>query len=92
MVETKKSRLYKELEVWKLPITFATDIHQATEKVPVLENYGVTQQIREAAVSIPANIAAGQFKNSPPDHCQGNQLLSIIRTNGILVEYPGQDN
>ncbi len=62
------------MEVWKLAISFVKDIYQATENFPSNENYGLTQQIRRAAVSIPSNIAEGQFRNSTREF---KQFLSI---------------
>ena len=70
MVESKKSRSYRDLEVWKLAIAFVKDIYQTTEKFPLNENYGLTQQIRRAAVSIPSNIAEGQVRNSAKEFTQ----------------------
>jgi four helix bundle protein len=50
------------------------DIYKATGKFPASENYGLSQQIRRAAVSIPSNIAEGQFRNSPKEF---KQFLTI---------------
>lgn len=70
MVENKKSRSYRDLEVWKLAIAFVKDIYQTTEKVPLNENYGLNQQIRRAAVSIPSKIAEGQVRDSAKEFTQ----------------------
>jgi four helix bundle protein len=90
MVEAKKSRSYRDLEVWQLAIIFVKDIYQATEKFPAHENYGLTHQIRKAAISIPSNIAEGQFRNSSKEF---QQFLSIglgsaaeIETQLIIVK------
>jgi four helix bundle protein len=64
MAEVRKSRSYKDLEVWQLALVLMEDIYRVTGDFPALENYGITQQIRRAAVSIPSNIAEGQFRNS----------------------------
>ena len=63
-MEVRKSRSYRDLEVWQLAITFVKDIYLATEKFPSLENYGLPHQIRKAVISIPSNIAEGQFRES----------------------------
>jgi len=73
------------LEVWKLAISFVKYIYQTTEKFPSHENYGLTFQLRKAAVSIPSNIAEGQFRNSPREF---KQFLSISL--GSAAEYPYQ--
>jgi four helix bundle protein len=64
MTEVRKSRSYKDLEVWQLSLKFVKDIYQVTSDFPSSEKFGLAQQIRRAAVSIPSNIAEGQFRNS----------------------------
>jgi len=61
---TYKSRSYKDLEVWKLAVSLVKEIYQATRKFPPSESFGLTNQIRRAAVSVPSNIAEGQGRNS----------------------------
>jgi len=60
----EKSRSYRDLNVWKLSIELVKDIYQVTAKYPPEEIYGLTNQLRRAAVSIPSNIAEGQGRNS----------------------------
>ena len=71
------------MDVWKLAISFVKDIYQETEKFPPHENYGLTQQIRRAAVSIPSNIAEGQFRNSSREF---KQFLSIALGSAAEIE------
>jgi four helix bundle protein len=71
---TSKSRSYKDLEVWKLSMEFAKELYALTSKFPSSENFGLTHQIRRAAVSIPSNIAEGQGRNSVKEF---RQFLSI---------------
>ena len=52
-------RSYKDLEVWQKAMSLAEDCYRATAEFPREEVYGMTAQIRRAAVSIPANIAEG---------------------------------
>jgi four helix bundle protein len=59
-----KSRSYRDLNVWKLSIEMVKDIYQVTAKFPSVEIYGLTNQLRRAAISIPSNIAEGQGRNS----------------------------
>ena len=54
------ARSYRELLVWQKAKALATQIYQATEQFPRPETYGLTSQIRRAAVSVPSNIAEGQ--------------------------------
>jgi len=83
MVEVRKSRSYKDLEVWQLAIELVKDVYQVTGNFPSSENYGLTQQIRRAAVSIPSNIAEGQFRNSSREF---KQFLSIAQGSAAELE------
>ena len=55
---------YKDLDVWKLSIDFVTDIYKVTSSFPKEDQFGLTNQIRRAAVSVPSNIAEGAARNS----------------------------
>ncbi|MBA2303420.1 MAG: four helix bundle protein [Acidobacteria bacterium] len=55
---------FRDLEVWQLGIDLVVDVYQATEAFPVAERYGLTSQMRRAAVSIPANVAEGHARRS----------------------------
>jgi four helix bundle protein len=83
MIETRKSRSYKDLEVWQLSLKFVKDIYQVTGKFPSSERFGLTQQIRRAAVSIPSNIAEGQFTNSSKEF---NQFLFVALGSAAELE------
>ena len=48
---------YKKLDAWQLSMTFVEQCYKATASFPREELYGLTSQIRRAAVSIPANVA-----------------------------------
>ncbi len=54
---------YSELIVWQKAMDLVTDIDQITVTFPGEERYGLTSQIRRAAVSIPSNIAKGHGRN-----------------------------
>jgi four helix bundle protein len=60
----EKSRSFRDLNVWKLSIELVKDIYQVTAKYPPVEIYGLTNQLRRAAISIPSNIAESQGRNS----------------------------
>lgn len=61
---------HKDLEVWQKGISFVTDIYQLTSEFPKEEVYGLTSQIRRAAVSIPSNIAEGAARQSNKEYIQ----------------------
>jgi four helix bundle protein len=51
---------YKDLIAWQKAVELATAVYEATRALPAEERYGLTAQMRRAAVSIPANIAEGE--------------------------------
>lgn len=59
---------YKELTVWQKSIELVTTIYELTEKFPKEEIFGITSQIRRAAVSIPSNIAEGRYRGTKRDY------------------------
>ncbi|MBQ6509030.1 MAG: four helix bundle protein [Flexilinea sp.] len=58
---------YRELRVWKKAIELVTEIYQLCKYLPKEETYGLSDQMKRAAVSIPSNIAEGQARNSEKD-------------------------
>jgi four helix bundle protein len=53
------ARSFKDLRIWQNGKTLTIEIYRLTEKFPRNEEFGLTSQMRRAAVSIPANIAEG---------------------------------
>jgi four helix bundle protein len=58
---------FKDLEIWKLSRKFCSQIYIATSNFPDTEKFGLTNQLRRAAVSIPSNIAEGCSRISNKD-------------------------
>ena len=50
---------YEDLIVWQKSMVMVTDVYQDTKSFPVDEKFALTNQLRRAAVSVPANIAEG---------------------------------
>jgi four helix bundle protein len=57
-------RPHQKLEAWSKAIELVTDVYRGSEHFPREERYGLTSQIRRAAVSIPANLAEGAGRRS----------------------------
>jgi four helix bundle protein len=55
---------YKDLKVWEKAHEFTLKVYEATKIFPKEEIYSLTNQMRRAASSVPANIAEGCGKNS----------------------------
>lgn len=72
---------YRELEVWQIAMNLAEACYRATKGFPKEEMFGLTSQIRRAAVSVPANIAEGQGRSGTKEFLNH---LSIAR--GSLLE------
>jgi len=58
---------YKELNVWKRSREFCSSIYSITTKFPQDEKFGLTSQLRRAAISIPSNNAEGASRSSKKD-------------------------
>lgn len=55
---------YKGLIVWQKSMDLVTKVYRLTESFPREEMYGLTSQVRRAAISIPSNIAEGRLRSS----------------------------
>lgn len=58
---------FERLEVWQKAIEFADRVYSATRRFPSDERFGLTNQMRRAAVSISCNISEGSTRNSGKD-------------------------
>jgi len=63
-------KTHKDLDVWKRSVEFVTNIYRTTENFPRTEIYGLTNQIRRAAVSVPSNIAEGAARKNAREFIQ----------------------
>ncbi|MBI4748145.1 MAG: four helix bundle protein [Acidobacteria bacterium] len=55
---------FRDLRVWQIGMDLVEQIYRLTEGFPSREMYGLTDQLRRAAVSIPSNIAEGHTRES----------------------------
>jgi four helix bundle protein len=73
-------RSYRDLIAWNKSMALVTAVYRATRTLPREELYGLTSQIRRAAVSVPCNIAEGQGRRSKKEFQQflGNARGSLM--------------
>ena len=57
------SKPHEQLEAWKFAMQLVKAVYELTADFPAEERYGLSQQMRRAAVSIPSNIAEGAGRN-----------------------------
>jgi four helix bundle protein len=75
---------YKDLKVWEKAHEFTLRVYEVTKTFPKEEIYSLTNQLRRASSSIPANIAEGCGKNSQPDFAN---FLNIALGSANEAEY-----
>lgn len=61
------ARKHRDLLVWQKSIALVEHVYHLTESFPKQEQFGLTSQLRRAAVSVPANIAEGAARSSRKD-------------------------
>jgi four helix bundle protein len=83
--ESSMSSSYRDLRVWQKSMDLAEHVYRLTENFPRAEIYGLTSQLRRAAVSIPSNIAEGQGRTS-----KGEFRLFLGNARGSLLEVETQ--
>ncbi len=73
---------YKELIVWQRSMELVRAIYELTEQFPKEEVYGLTAQMRRAAISIPSNIAEGRLRGHRKEYT--HFLLNSYGSGGEL--------
>ena len=76
---------YQQLLAWQKAMEFVSEIYRATWMFPREEMYGLTSQLRRAAISVPSNIAEGQARYSRREFYR---FLTVAR--GSLAEIETQ--
>ena len=74
---------FKELKIWQLSRNLVKDVYLLTKKFPDDERFGLTQQIRKAAVSIASNIAEGAGRGTDNDFAH---FLDIVNGSAFETE------
>ncbi|MCX7790136.1 MAG: four helix bundle protein [Chloroflexaceae bacterium] len=80
-----KPQSYRDLLVWQKGTALALEIYRVTQRFPSDERFGLTAQLRRAAVSIPSNIAEGQARRTT-----GEFIQFLSHAEGSLAEVDTQ--
>ena len=72
---------YRDLKVWRDGMTLVEDCYRFSGEFPKAELFGLTSQLRRAAVSVPANIAEGYGRES-----RGSYVSFLRNAQGSLKE------
>lgn len=70
------TRNYRDLIVWQKSMDLVEEIYRLTKLLPKEEIFGISNQLRRAAISVPSNIAEGNGRNSLKEYAR---FLSIAR-------------
>lgn len=89
---------WRNLEVWKLADEFAYKVYELTRQFPKQELFGITSQVRRAALSVPTNVVEGYSRKGDRDlaHFLNISLGSLAETKYLLhfalrLKYLGHD-
>ena len=83
---TEVIRSYRDLEAWRLAIRLTKVVYRMSEHFPSDERFGLTSQIRRAAVSVASNIAEGWGRGTTSDYAR---FLRMARGSMYEVETQG---
>ena len=75
---------FRDLKVWQKAHNVVLAVYRASAEFPAAERFGLTSQLRRAAVSIPANIAEGCVRSSDADFAR---FLHISLGSASEVDY-----
>ena len=77
----KRNNSYRSLVVWQKGMELAEKVYSITKKFPKEEIYGLTNQIRRASASVPANVVEGYSRNSTKEY-----IKFLFNARGSLEE------
>jgi len=84
---------FRELRVWDASMVLAEEVYRLVKAFPADERYGLTSQLRRAAVSVPSCIAEGNARSSIPDYLRFVSMaagsLAEIQTQLLLAQRLG---
>lgn len=74
---------YQDLVVWQRAMQMTVSVYQLTRQLPKDEMFGLTSQMRRAAVSVASNIAEGYGRNSAGEY---RQFLGMARGSNLELQ------
>jgi four helix bundle protein len=74
---------FRDLDVWKKSIQLTVSVYKLTQDFPKEELYGLTSQMRRAAVSVPSNVAEGHGRLNKGEY---RQFLGIARGSNFELQ------
>jgi len=84
---------HKDLDIWKLGIELVEEVYKTTSEFPKEEIYGLSSQMRRAAVSIPSNVSEGAARSGKKEFIQFLYVslgsLAELETQTIIAEKLG---
>jgi four helix bundle protein len=83
--DSTKVTHYKELKIWRKDMSLAKSVYRLTTRFPADERFGLSAQMRRAAVSVPSNIAEGQARHGTREFLQ-----FLSHASGSLAELETQ--
>lgn len=80
-------RSHRDLKIWQISLDVTETLYRITADWPKHEQYGLTSQVRRAAVSVPANIAEGAGRRTPGEfiHFVGIARGSLAELETLLI-------
>ena len=83
-------KTFRDLIAWQKAKEMAKHVYRCTEAMPDAERFGLTMQMRRAAVSVPSNIAEGYARESLPDYIRHLRIArgshAELQTQLVLAE------
>ena len=90
---TAEPRTHKDLDAWRKSLDLVEMVYKVTKEFPKEELYGLTNQLRRAAVSVPSNIAEGAGRGSKKEFIQFLHIalgsLSEVETQLVIAKRLG---
>lgn len=86
-------KTHKDLDIWRNGVNLVTEVYKVTKNFPKEEIYGLSSQMRRAAISYPCNIVEGAARNSNTEYIRFLYIslgsLSELETQFIIANNLG---